>query len=154
MKDALDTETVMSNATTQSYEGTRRPRLLIADDDASVRSMLTLWLEGEFEIVGAAADAREAIAIAGAELPNAALIDVEMPEGGGPAAVRGILSVSPATAVVALSSDESQAVVLEMLEAGAMSYRRKGGPQELLIETLHRSMGSHDLITTWDSRGA
>jgi hypothetical protein len=32
--------------------------------------------------------------------------------------------VSPATAVAALSSDGSHAVVLEMIEAGAMSYRR------------------------------
>lgn len=123
------------------------PRLLIADDDPSVRSTLTLLLGHEFELVGAAADADEAIDLAADTLPNVALIDVVMPGGGGPAAVRGILAVSPATAMVALSSYESRAVVLEMIEAGATSYRRKGCPPELLIETLHRSIAAHGSIS-------
>jgi DNA-binding NarL/FixJ family response regulator len=142
----------MNYATPASHDQERRPRLLIADDDPSVRSMLTLWLDGEFELVGAAADAREAIEMAAVELPDAALIDVDMPQGGGPVAVRGILGASPATAAVALSSDESEAVVLEMLEAGAMSYRRKSDSHELLIETLHRSMGSRDFISALRQR--
>jgi DNA-binding NarL/FixJ family response regulator len=129
------------------HETQPRSRLLIADDDPSVRSMLTLLLERDFELVGTATDAREAIELAATSLPDAALIDVEMPEGGGPAAVRGIVGVSPATAMVALSSDESHAGVLEMIEAGATSYRRKGGPPELLIETLHRSIAAHSWVS-------
>jgi DNA-binding NarL/FixJ family response regulator len=104
--------------------------------------MLTVWLAKDFELVGAAADADEAIELATETLPDGALIDVDMPKGGGPAAVRGILDVSPVTAMVALSADESREVVLEMLDAGAMSYRRKGEPAELLIETLLRSIES------------
>jgi DNA-binding NarL/FixJ family response regulator len=138
----------------QRNETQPRPSLHIADDDPSVRSTLTLWLDGEFELVGVAADAREAIELAAASLPNAALIDVEMPEGGGPTAVRGILGVSPATAMVALSADESHAVVLEMLEAGATSYRRKGDSRGLLIETLHRSIAAHSWVSPSSSRGA
>jgi DNA-binding NarL/FixJ family response regulator len=135
------------------HETQPRSRLLIADDDPSVRSMLTLLLERDFELVGVAADAREAIELSATSLPDAALIDVEMPEGGGPAAVRGIRGISPGTAMVALSSDESQAGVLEMIEAGATSYRRKGGPPELLIETLHRSIAAHSWLAV-ESRGA
>jgi two-component system, NarL family, nitrate/nitrite response regulator NarL len=132
----------MDAYSSQPPETDARPRLLIADDDPSVCSMLAVWLEKDFELVGAAADALEAIELAANTLPDGALIDVVMPEGGGPAAVRGILEVSPDTAIVALSADESQAVVVEMLEAGAMSYRRKGEPSGLLIETLHRAIGS------------
>jgi DNA-binding NarL/FixJ family response regulator len=105
--------------------------------------MLTIWLETEFELVAAAADALEAIQLAADTLPDVALIDVQMPHGGGTAAVRGIVDVSPATAMVALSADESQDVFIRMLEAGATSYRRKGEPSELLIETLHRAIASH-----------
>jgi DNA-binding NarL/FixJ family response regulator len=144
----------MGPPTPHRHETEPAPRLLIADDDASVRSTLTLLLGHEFELVGAAADADEAIELAADTLPNVALIDVVMPGGGGPAAVRGILAVSPATAMVALSSDESRGVVLEMIEAGATSYRRKGCPPELLIETLHRSIAAHDSISRSSSRGA
>ncbi|MEA2472563.1 MAG: hypothetical protein QOE06_478 [Thermoleophilaceae bacterium] len=119
-----------------------RPRVLIADDDGSVRSMLSLWLESDFDLVGAAADAEEAIAMAADMLPDAALIDVVMPEGGGVTAVRGILDASPGTAIVALSADESHGVALQMLEAGAMSYRLKGDPVALVVDTLHRAIRS------------
>ena len=132
----------MSSDTSQVPPTYHRPRVLIADDDPGVCAMLAVWLEADFELVGTAADATEAIELAAETTPDAALIDVEMPEGGGPAAVRGIRDVSPTTAMVALSADESRAVVIEMLEAGAMSYRRKGEPKELLVETLHRSIQS------------
>jgi DNA-binding NarL/FixJ family response regulator len=126
----------------QATAATYRPRVLIADDDPVARAMLAAWLEADFELVGVAADALEAIELAAETLPDGAVIDVEMPKGGGPAAVSGILDVSPATAMVALSADESRAVVIEMLDAGAISYRRKGEPRALLLETLHRSIES------------
>jgi DNA-binding NarL/FixJ family response regulator len=120
-----------------------RPRLIIADDDPSVCSLLTQILEPHFDVVGVAADAEEASTLAAAVRPDLALIDVQMPKGGGVYAVRMITKVSPATAIVALSADESPAGVLEILQAGAMSYRRKGCSKEILIDTLHRSMSAH-----------
>jgi DNA-binding NarL/FixJ family response regulator len=42
---------------------TNRPRLVVADDEALVRSVLCAQLEYEFECVGTAADAEEAIAL-------------------------------------------------------------------------------------------
>jgi two-component system, NarL family, response regulator DesR len=133
----------MSAHRSQAQDAGSRPRVLIADDDPVVRAMLAVSLERDFELVGAAADALEAIQLAADTLPDGALIDVEMPEGGGPAAVRGIMKVSPTTAMVALSANDAHDAVLKMLEAGAMGYRRKGEPRDLLIETLHRSIRSH-----------
>ena len=71
------------------------PTLLIADDDAVVRSMLSLTLERQFDIVGAARDSDQAIALAQAAQPDVALIDVQMPGGGGLRAIQGIGDVSP-----------------------------------------------------------
>lgn len=117
--------------------GARRSRLLIADDDPVVRSTLNLSLSDEFELVGAACDAEEAIELARSEQPDVALIDLDMPKGGGLHAVRGLAYVAPRTAVVVLSVDESEAVVREIIGAGAVCYRRKGiAPRQLAGDLL------------------
>ena len=116
------------------------PTLLIADDDAVVRSMLSLTLERQFEIVGAARDSDQAIALAQAAQPDVALIDVQMPGGGGLRAIRGIAEVSPETAAVVLSADEFEPMVRELMIAGAMTYVRKGIAPAELAEMLHRAI--------------
>ena len=116
-----------------------QPTLLIADDDAVVRSMLSLTLEHQFDIVGAARDSDQAIALAQAAQPDVALIDVQMP-GGGLRAILGIADVSPETAAVMLSADEFDPMVRELMIAGAMSYVRKGIAPADLTEMLHRAI--------------
>lgn len=117
-----------------------RPTLLIADDDPVVQSMLSMGLEGRFEIVGVADDAEYAVATAGAVRPDVAVVDVDMPGGGGARAVRGITEVSPHTAVVVLSGDETDGVVRDLLQAGAITYCRKGIAAHDLARTLERSI--------------
>jgi DNA-binding NarL/FixJ family response regulator len=116
------------------------PTLLIADDDAVVRSMLSLTLERQFDIVGAARDSDQAIALAQAAQPDVALIDVQMPGGGGLRAIQGISDVSPETATVILSADEFEPLVRELMIAGAMTYVRKGIAPAQLAEVLHRAI--------------
>jgi CheY-like chemotaxis protein len=120
-----------------------RPTLLIADDDPVVCSMLSMALEQRFDIVAAVEDGERAVASAAATRPDAAVIDVEMPEGGGARAVRGIAQASPGTAIVVLSADESDAVVRDLVAAGAMAYVRKGLPAHELVQTLESSMRAH-----------
>jgi two-component system, NarL family, nitrate/nitrite response regulator NarL len=76
--------------------------------------------------VAIAESADEAIELAEQHRPDAALIDVQMPAGGARTAVPGITERSPDTCIVILSADESRDVVLELLNAGAMAYVRKG----------------------------
>jgi DNA-binding NarL/FixJ family response regulator len=117
----------MSDETEQAAEhGDARPTLLIADDDPVVRSTLAPRLEGDFNVVAVAENATEAIELAGEHRPDAALIDVEMPGGGALEAVPQIVTRSPDTTIVILSADESQDVVLRLLNAGAIAYVRKG----------------------------
>ncbi len=120
-----------------------RPRLLIADDDPVVRSALSMALESSFDVVAAASDGEGAVAQAAATRPDAALVDVEMPGGGGARAVRGIVEVSPETAIVALSSDESDDVVRHLVLAGAMAYLRKGLPPAELAKALKTAISAH-----------
>jgi len=116
------------------------PRVLIADDDPDVRAVLAAQLALSFDIVGTAADTDEAIALAAEHRPDIALLDVEMPGGGGPRATREIIAATPATAIVALSADESDRVVRDMLAAGAVTYIRKGVTAEQLTALLHESI--------------
>jgi DNA-binding NarL/FixJ family response regulator len=119
------------------------PRLLIADDDLFVQSALCAQLDKEFDIVGGALDADEAIELAERHQPDVAIIDVEMPAGGGLRAAREIHERAPGTAIVALSSDESSSVVLAMLNAGAITYLRKGMTAHELTRILHSSISAH-----------
>jgi len=120
-----------------------RPRLVIADDDPVAQSMLGMSLGREFEIVGVAADGEEAVELARVNQPDAALLDVVMPKGGGLRAVCGIHAVAPDTAIVMLSGDKSHGMVRELMQAGAIAYRRKGVAPYVLAEALTESIKIH-----------
>lgn len=120
-----------------------RPSVMIADDDPVVCSLLGASLGSTFDVVGVAADGDEAIELARMSQPDAAIIDVEMPRGGGLRAVAGIADVAPATAIVVLSADESDKLVRELMQAGAIAYRRKGISPDLLATSLTESITAH-----------
>ncbi len=128
---------------TPSAPGVLRPRLMIADDDPVVQSMLGMSLGSEFDVVGVAADGEEAVELARESQPDAALLDVKMPKGGGLRAVRGIREVAPDTAIVMLSGHMSNGIVLELTRAGAVSYRRKGVAPRVLADALTESISVH-----------
>jgi signal transduction histidine kinase len=116
-------------------------RVLIAEDEPTVREALGELIDGDpaLRLVGAAADAEEAIRMAQEQRPDVALLDVKMPQGGGPRAAREIRELSPDTRVVALSAYEDRATVLEMLRAGASGYLVKGTPAVEIVEAIRRS---------------
>jgi signal transduction histidine kinase len=119
-----------------------RITVLIAEDEPAVREALADLIETdqELELIGAAIDADQAIALATEHHPDVALLDVKMPSGGGPRASRAIRTLSPETRVVALSAYEDRATVLEMLRAGAAGYLVKGTSAGEIVEAIRRSV--------------
>jgi EAL domain-containing protein (putative c-di-GMP-specific phosphodiesterase class I)/AmiR/NasT family two-component response regulator len=117
-------------------------RVLIADDEPALRGALADLLEHEDDVVliGTAGDADEAIALAGDERPDVALVDVSMPAGGGARAAREIARCSPDTRVIALSAFEDRPTVLEMLRAGAVGYLVKGMAGEEIVDSIQKVM--------------
>jgi len=113
-----------------------RPSLLIADDDVFMRTALSAQLKDAFRIVAVASDATQAIALADEHQPDAALLDVDMPNGGARQAVPQIAARCPATSIVILSGDETRQIVLELISAGAIAYVRKGVTGSQLCQTL------------------
>lgn len=122
---------------------TNRPRLVIADDDPFVRSMLTAQLQHEFECVGAAADADEATAAVSLHRPDVVILDANMPGGGAMHATHEIRVLSPETAIVILSVDETRSDVIDLLGAGAIAYLRKGIEPRSLVHQLIASINAH-----------
>jgi DNA-binding NarL/FixJ family response regulator len=119
-----------------------RPSLLIADDDVVMRQALSSQLEGDFNVIAVAEDANEAIELAEQHRPDIAVIDVEMPHGGARGAVPQIAARSPKTCMVILSGDESSDVVVELLNAGAITYVRKGVTGSQLSATLNDALAA------------
>ena len=110
-------------------------RLLLVDDHAVVRSGLRMLLEGEadVEIAGEAGTAREALDLLGRLHPDVVLMDIGLPDLSGIDATREIKTLSPETAVVALTIHEDEEYFFKMLEAGASGYvPKRAAPEELL----------------------
>jgi DNA-binding NarL/FixJ family response regulator len=113
-------------------------RVVVADDQPQVRAALAELVASDERLVlsGVAGDAEEAIALCARLRPEVAVVDVKMPRGGGPAAADGIRSVSPGTAVFALSAYDDQGSRLAMRAAGAAAYVVKGGDIDALLGTI------------------
>ena len=111
-------------------------RVLLVDDQAMVRTGFRLILESEpgIEVVGEAADGREALAAARALQPAITLMDVQMPVLDGLAATQALVD-DPAiqTRVVILTTFERDEYIFAALRAGASGYLLKNAPPEDLI---------------------
>jgi DNA-binding NarL/FixJ family response regulator len=99
-------------------------RILIADDHEFIRRGIRAVLEKQpnCEIVGEAADGREAVQLAATSLPDIAILDVTMPELNGFDATRQMLQENPNIKVLVLSMHESEQIVREVLASGARGY--------------------------------
>ena len=109
---------------------TRRPRplrIVIADDQASVREGLVLLLGGlpGIEVVGAAADGEQALELVAEHQPDAILLDLHMPVLDGIGATRRLTAEHPDVAIVVLTTYADDGSVLDALRAGARSYLTK-----------------------------
>ena len=109
-----------------SVKGKTSPpaRLIVADDHALVRKGIEGMLEGEpdLEIVGEAADGREALELCRRLRPDLVLMDVCMPRMDGLAATWAIKEEMPTTGVLILTTYENLDYLLEAVRAGAAGY--------------------------------
>ena len=106
----------------------KKIRVLLADDHAVVRKGLRAHLQGEqFEIVGEAADGREAVQLADTQKPDVVLMDIAMPGLSGIEATTQIVKRNPKTGVVIFSMHSDDTFLARALAAGAKAYLLKDG---------------------------
>lgn len=112
-------------------------RVVLADDHRMMRDGLRAVLEkAGVEVVGEAANGREAIAEATRLHPDVVIIDIAMPELNGVDATRQLRAQMPGIRVIALSMNADRRYVMAMLEAGASGYLLKNAASEELLAAL------------------
>ena len=124
-------------------------RLLVVDDHKVVREGIVglLSREPDFEVVGQAADGRQAIRQAEALQPDVIIMDVEMPIMDGIEATRQIKRRRPNILIVGLSLHEEESVARTIIEAGAAVHLSKHAPAEELIAAVRRACGRESSVS-------
>ncbi|MDO5753752.1 response regulator transcription factor [Arthrobacter sp.] len=125
-------------------------RVLIADDQSIVRTGLATILgsEADIEVVGHAADGREALALARRLRPDVCLFDIRMPYLDGIEASR-LLSgagVEEPIAVVVITTFDTDEYIYGALKAGARGFLLKGASPEQLVQAIHCAVNGDAFI--------
>lgn len=139
---------------TPSSEASRRQdmpiRVLVADDQDIVRAGLRMILDAQpgIEVVGEAADGREAVALARALRPDVCLFDIRMPEVDGIEATRQLAGpdVKDPLAVVVITTFDLDEYVHGALKAGARGFLLKDAGPALLTQAIHAAALGDALI--------
>ena len=115
-----------------------RIRVLLCDDHTLFREGIKAILKDEtsIEIVGEAADGRQAVAKALQLRPDVVLMDIAMPDLSGFDATRRILQTNAKAKVIILTMYEEEEVINRCLAAGASGYVLKDAPRAHLIHAI------------------
>jgi DNA-binding NarL/FixJ family response regulator len=110
-------------------------RIVLADDHTVMRNGLRLLLERQphLQVVGEAADGRQAVALSETANPDVVIMDIGMPNLNGIEATRQIVDRNPRTAVAILSMHSDESYVIRALKAGARAYLLKDSAEADLL---------------------
>jgi len=124
-------------------------RLLIADDHEIFRAGLRALLEVQpgWRVVAEAADGRDAVKKAAETRPDVALLDIAMPFLNGLEAAQEIAQTSPRTKIVMLTVHDSDAMINEVLAAGARGYLFKSDAASDLVTAVNAVQGDGTFFT-------
>jgi DNA-binding NarL/FixJ family response regulator len=123
-------------------------RVVVADDQRVVREGLvtSLGVLPGVEVVGAAADGEQAVALVGRHRPQVVLMDLRMPRLDGVEATRRIVKDYPATAVVVLTTYADDESILAALRAGALGYLTKDAGRDQIARALHAAAEGQSIL--------
>ena len=102
-----------------------RPSLLLVDDDGTYRERLAKAITQRGYEVRTAADAEAAVALAEADSPEFAVLDLRMPGESGLELLRRLMTIDPTTRVLMLTGYGSIATAMEAVRLGAVNYLTK-----------------------------
>ncbi len=124
-------------------------RVLVADDQALVRGGFRMILESQkdIEVVGEAADGREALEQARTLEPDVVLMDIRMPELDGLEATRQLAAVDGAPRVLILTTFDLDEYVYEAMKAGASGFLLKEVRPEQLADAVRVIAAGETLVS-------
>jgi DNA-binding NarL/FixJ family response regulator len=122
---------------------------MIVDDHPVVRDGLSGMFNGDpdFEVVGEAANGRDAVRRAGALHPDVILMDLRMPELDGVGAIGALMRAGSSARVLVLTTYDADADVLPAIEAGATGYLLKDAPREELLRAVRAAARGESVLS-------
>jgi len=125
-------------------------RVLVVDDQALLRTAFSSLIDAEddLEVVGEAAEGRQAVELAASLAPDVVVMDVRMPVMDGIEATRQITADRAATAprVLILTTFDLDEYVFEALRAGASGFALKSRPLEELLSAIRTVAAGEALL--------
>lgn len=122
------------------------PRIIVAEDEAIIRmDLIEMLRESGYNVIGEAANGREAISLARHLKPDLAILDVKMPEIDGISAAEVIVSEKLA-AVLMLTAFSQRELVERARDAGAMAYLVKPFSISDLTPAIEMALGRYAQI--------
>jgi two-component system, NarL family, response regulator DesR len=123
-------------------------RILLAEDQAMVRGALAALLgrEADIEVVAEVARGDTVVEAAQQARPDVALLDIEMPGGGGLAAAQALRTALPSCRVVILTTFGRSGYLRRAMESGAVGFLLKDAPASELASALRRVMKGERVV--------
>jgi DNA-binding NarL/FixJ family response regulator len=113
-------------------------RILVADDHPMLREGLVAVLstQPDFDVIGEAADGAEVVRLAEALRPDVILLDLEMPDVDGVAALEGLRDAGSEARAVVFTAYDTDERILRSLRAGARGYLLKGASRQEIFDAV------------------
>jgi DNA-binding NarL/FixJ family response regulator len=123
-------------------------RVFLVDDHEVVRRGIAEMInaEADLEVVGEAANARQAVARVAATVPDVAVLDVRLPDGSGIDVCRTIRSANPGVQCLMLTAYDDDEASYSAVLAGASGYVLKDIRGQHLIDSIRRVARGESLV--------
>lgn len=119
----------------------RKARVLVADDEPHIRSLISMIISSlGGEVVAEAEDGEQAVRLFQQHRPDMVLLDINMPKLDGLHVLKAIMASSPDTMVVMLTSLNTTEIVTQCLESGASNY---------ILKNLTAAELRQEIASTW-----
>lgn len=127
-----------------------KPLMLVTDDDETFRRVLQRAMERRGYAVMVAGDVPAALALAGENPPELAVVDLKMPGESGLELVRALHALDAETRIVVLTGYASIATAVEAIKLGATHYLAKPATPDEILAAFARREGLTELAVPDD----
>lgn len=117
-----------------------RPRILIVDDDESIRKVLVAVLEENEYVVDSAKDGKEAIEKTSGDFYNLALVDIRLPDIEGTKLIAKMKETTPRMRKIIITGYPSLQNAVDALNKGADAYIMKPFDMDKVLQTIKEQL--------------